>query len=42
MQEANGVQRREATMALAVVDIYVLDFVINIGMRHFGLLSADC
>lgn len=24
-------QKREATIALAVVDIYVLDFVINIG-----------
>lgn len=28
------IQRRQATIMLAVVDIYVLDFVINIGMRH--------
>lgn len=35
-RHAETLQKREATIALAVLDIYVLDFVINIGEHQFG------
>lgn len=40
----NGLQKREITITLAVLDIYVLDFVINIGENEPGMSGgvAEC